>query len=385
MAHFTPEEFEHLLNHAHPRSLSLYVPSNNEVGPDAVQREIRLKNLMADALEQLATVDLTDSELERMVKAVDQVLNSAEFWDDGNKGFALFVSPELQTWYQLPVEVPALVVVSHRFHLKPLLKLINHTCGFYLLSLSQKQVQLFRGDRYKLVPVAVPDLPQSLEEVVGTETGERHLQFHTGTDAPRGGERAAQFHGHSSWKDDKQKYLERFLKAIDEAIAKHLQNDTRPLILASVEKMRTHYQDINTYPHLQTDVALKGNVSEDSLTTLHQEAFERLQPYFNQVEAAAIHKYQEEPDAKVSNDLNEILREAALGRVDTLLVAQGVREWGVFNEDTLQVQVIGEQNPHTHDLFDVAAAQTLLKGGKAFSVPLAEMPDGEPIAAVFRY
>jgi hypothetical protein len=37
------------------------------------------------------------------------------------------------------------------------------------------------------------------------------------------------------------------------------------------------------------------------------------------------------------------------------------------------------------DLFDFAAVQTLLKGGKVFVVEDDAVADGSPIAAVFRY
>jgi hypothetical protein len=73
------------------------------------------------------------------------------------------------------------------------------------------------------------------------------------------------------------------------------------------------------------------------------------------------------------------------GRVDTLFVALGTRRWGSFDEEARKVEVSDSNGPGTEDLVDLAAIQTLLKGGTVYAVPPDRVPEGSEVAAVYRY
>ncbi len=385
MERFNPQGFYELLHASHPRSVSIYLPTP-EVGADGNRRDVQLRDLVEKVLDQLKSVELKKNEHKNVMKVVDEMLSSDEFWRQGNKGFAIFVSPHLQKWYRLPIDILPLAIVSYRFHLKPLIPLVTEHEDFYLLSLSKQRVELFCGDRYGLHKEEVVGMPKDLEEVVGTDTGERQLQFHTRSTSSSGGRRPAVYHGQSSWKDDKQKYLNRFLQQVDNAVTKHLETQKAPLILSGVEKMLTEYVIINTYPHLLKEVVLQGNREGDSLKNLHTEALQKLQSYFYDQERAKIEKYLTHGSPRrISTKIDEILRQARMGKVDTVLVARGVRKWGKFDENTLAVDVEDKQTPQNHDLFDLACAETMLNGGTAYVLPPEFIPTPEPIAAVFRY
>ena len=61
---------------------------------------------------------------------------------------------------------------------KPLLPLLNSYDRFYLLSLSQNQVQLWHGTKFSLEPVEVPNLPKDMAEALALEDPEqRGLNF----------------------------------------------------------------------------------------------------------------------------------------------------------------------------------------------------------------
>ena len=88
---------------------------------------------------------------------------------------------------------------------------------------------------------------------------------------------------------------------------------------------------------------------------------------------------------KASHDLREILPAAYNGRVELLFVAVGRQEWGVYDAQGDKLQRFPQARPGAEDLLDAASIQTLLKGGAVFSVEPEAVPDGPPLAAVFRY
>jgi hypothetical protein len=381
----TMHDFQFLLEYTHPYSISLYLPTQ-EMGDIKRKREIVYKDLVQQVELQLHQLGMTEDECRKQINKLNALGETEQLWQQSNQGLAVFMSPTLQQTYQVPVEMPPTATVFHRFQLKPLLPLIAQPCEFYLLSLSKKTVELFKGDCYELKKELVPDLPESMEEVVGTETGERHLQFHTSTTTPSGSVRPAMYHGSSSWKDDKHKYLARYLQRVDTAVERHLRNSKAPLIIAGVERMRTIYTKVNTYSDFLRDFVMKGNKEKNSLVDLHQHALDLLRPHFYEEERATITRHFDHGSgSKISTDVSEILREAQQGRVDTVLVAKNVRQWGTFDPDTLKVQYLPEAQPTSHDLLDLACATTLLNGGKAYVLPPDQIPDHQNIAAVFRY
>ncbi len=378
-------DFQQLLEYSHPFSISLYL-SSDEVGLEPLKRKAEFQDLEREILDQINQLGASQAEVKRVTRCLNEIKNKDELWEIGPRGFAAFMSPDFCQLFQLPIEVKNLALISYRFHLKPLIRLLTQPCEFYLLSLTKKKIQLYKGDRYGLEPVEVPDLPKSFEEVVGVETSERHLQFHTQTASNRGGTRPAIYHGSSSWGDDKHKYLARYLQQVDNAVEKYLRASNLPLILSGVERMITTYQGANTYAHLVAHLIIKGSNALANLSALHKKALELLEPYLLQQEKQLVEKYFAHGGTnQFSFEIEEILREARLGRVDTLVVAQGVREWGQFNPDTLKVIQTGEPTPEAHDLLDIACAQTLLTGGRAYVLPPEQIPQHHSAAAVFRY
>jgi hypothetical protein len=88
---------------------------------------------------------------------------------------------------------------------------------------------------------------------------------------------------------------------------------------------------------------------------------------------------------KSSNRLTEVLLAAVDGRIDTLFLTKGVRQWGTFDAEKRVIKLHGAAHPNNEDLLDLAAVQTYLNGGTVYVVEPAEVPGGDLSAAVFRY
>lgn len=67
-----------------------------------------------------------------------------------------------------------------------------------------------------------------------------------------------------------------------------------------------------------------------------------------------------------------------------MFVAAGVQCWGAFDKETNTVHLRQEAQSGDEDLLNFAAIQTLLKGGHVYAVEPENVPDDEPLAAVFR-
>jgi hypothetical protein len=71
--------------------------------------------------------------------------------------------------------------------------------------------------------------------------------------------------------------------------------------------------------------------------------------------------------------------------VEALFVALGVQVWGKFDKDTNTIHIREEPQPGDEDLLDLAAIQTILKGGTVYALEPEKMPGHGSLAAVFRY
>jgi len=109
-------------------------------------------------------------------------------------------------------------------------------------------------------------------------------------------------------------------------------------------------------------------------------------PRFNVRRSQAGEKYYAmASQAKSSNRLTEVLLAAVDGRIETLFLANGVRQWGPFDAEKRVIDLHDAAHPNNEDLLDLVAVQTYLNGGTVYVVKPGEVPGGDLSAAVWRY
>jgi len=382
MALFTIAALENLAEIRPGPCVSIYMPTHR-IFTETEQDRIRLKNLLSRAEETLQKLGLRTPAAKEILKPAEGRLLHLPFWRSQKDGLAIFLAPEFARFHQLPLKVPELVVVGERFHLKPLLEYVG-TSKFYLLALSQDEVRLFQASQFSVSEVALEGVPKSLDEALKYDDPQSQLQFHTGTQKATG-ERAAMFHGHGVGTDDNKTNLLRFCQHLDRGLHDILRNEQAPLVVAGVDYLLPIFAEASSYKHLLPD-GVAGNPENLSPEKLQRQAWKVVEPYFNRVRREAEAKYRElGGTAKISHELKEIVPAAYNGRVESLFVAAGHQEWGVYDPAGQVLEQVPEARPGAEDLLDLAATQTLLKGGAVFSVEPEAVPDGPPVAAVFRY
>jgi hypothetical protein len=367
--------------------VSMYMRTHR-AGDEIQQDPIRLKNLLGQAEEQLLEAGSSRPKTDDLLSPARALVDDALFWQRQGHGLGLFLSSGFSRSYRLPFPSREVVSVSDHFHIKPLLPAISNNGQFYLLTLSQHEIDLYRGSRYSLAEIDLEGVPESIVDILQWEDPEKHLQMHTGSEAVLDGGVAAVFHGHGvASQDDPKDYISRYFHRIDAGISDLLGDENAPLVVAGVEYLLPIYQEANSYPHL-TEGGVARDPQEVGLEELHAEAWTLVEPLFRRKQEEALDAYRHlagTASDRASNDLKEIVAAAHYERVEALFVALDQECWGSFAPQTGDIDVHQEARPGDRDLLDFAAAQTIQNGGSVFALTQDALPDSAPLAAVLRY
>ena len=362
--------------------VSLFMPTHR-AGRETEQDPIRFKNLLREAEERLLAKGLRSPDVREMLEPAQRLLQEPGFWRNQSHGLAVFLTAEEFHSYRLPLPFEELVMIAPCFHVKPLLPFFSGDGHFYILALSQNQVRLLEGTRHSVDEIDLESMPTSMAEALQYERFDKQLQSRTGTSPGTHG-RSVMFHGHDISDEAKDKIL-RWFHRIDDELANLLIGGQSPIVLAGVEYLLPLYKEANTYPHL-LDEGISGNPEELKPEELHTRAWTLVQPFFMQAQERAAALYSQlAGTGQTTVDVKEAVLAAHHGRVDVLFVALGVQMWGKFDPSTDTVHIRRDPEPGDEDLLDLAAIQSILKGGTVYAVEPEQVPDHAPLAAVFRY
>lgn len=382
MKSISKDELKALMNTQKLPCISLFMPTHR-AGAEIQQNQIRLRNLLREAEEKLLANGLRATEVKKLLEPALGLLGNVIFWRQQSDGLALFLSADVFSYYCLPINFDELIVVTDRFHVKPLLPLLSGEGRFYILTLSQKGSRLYEGTKQSIREIELEAIPKSLAEALQYDDLEKQVRFHRGT--ARGGERGSMLSGGGAELDDAKENILKYFRQIDRGLHDLLKDERIPLMLAGVDYLFPIYREANTYPPLM-DEGITGNPKGISTEQLHKQALEIVKPYFQKSENDAIAQYRQSSGTGLtSNDIKEIVQAAYHGRVASLFITTGHQQWGGFDPASNEVQLHREMKPGSEGLLDFSAIQTFLNGGTVFSLAQEKMPDDTPIAAVFRY
>jgi hypothetical protein len=374
----TPSEGAHI---------SIFMPTYR-VGRETQQNRIRLKNLVRDAEKQLIELGYRTPDAQALLQPAEALLGPTDFWRYAGDGLAIFLSKDTVRQYALPTRLRKKLVVSDRFHVKPLLPLLSGDGVFFILALSQSEIRLLQGTRYIVAQVELGTLPDSLSSILKTEDPEAHLDRYVPTGGiGTAGRNAAIFHGVGAERENDHTKLLTYLREVDNGLRGFLQPEPAPLVIAGVSYLHSLYREVSSYPHI-VEAGISGNSEHMSLDELHAKAWPLVRPYFQQARRAARQRYRQlsgRGSHLASDDLERILPAALHGQVESLFVAVGAQQWGEFDPADTRVMQHEAYRPGDEDLLDRVAILTLLNNGRVFAVRKDQMPGRNLAAAVFRY
>jgi hypothetical protein len=353
--------------------VSLYLPTHR-AGREVTQDPVLFRRLVASAAEEV-----TDGEL---LTAAARLVDDREFWAHGSDGLAVLAGADGTTVIRLSEPTAEFMVVSDRFHLKPLMAALARRVEFDVLAISRNSVRFVTVAGSRAVETEVPDLPASMPDALRWDDREAQLQSHSGN-RTGGGQVAATFHGQGSANDTRDVDLERYLHLVDHAVASHRTGSTRPLVLAGVDDIVGAYRKVTRCHHVVHD-HVAGSPDQLRAEELADRARRFVSPSTADVERTARESFLAGATATVRT-VEQAVIAAAAGQVASIFVPADREYWGRYRPGHRLIEEHDTREPGDHDLADVAATETLRHGGLAYVVPESDIPGGGTAAATLRY
>jgi hypothetical protein len=379
-------EIEALIQRRNGWHVSIFMPTHR-LGDDILQDPVRFKNLTSEAEGQLIDLGMRQPDAQKIINPLYELATIRDFWRHQSDGLAVFISPTVFQYQRLPMNFDERVVVSDRFHIKPLLPLLSWDGRFYILTLSQQEIKLLQGTRFSVGEVDLHEIPEGLQEALRWEDPERRLQWHTSS-SNEPGMRRAEFHGHMANAEVETKELiKRYFHEIDKGLNQILGEDHAPLVLAGVDYLLPIYKEVNSYPMLE-ERGVPGSPKELDMASLHEKAWPIVQPHFQRDREEAADLYRQlsgQSDPRASDEIREIVPAAVFEQVDTFFFPKNLNQWGNFDPESNEVTLDDEYESGDEDLIDLAAAHTILNNGTVYAVEEDQVPGDANLAAIFRY
>jgi hypothetical protein len=372
---------------AHTGPCLSIVLSNGRTRYDNQEQRGAIRHAMEVGKAKLAEAALSEQEIATFLNPVRDALESrTEISKDS--AVAVYRSVEGLWDFDLPYAADPVVRLDNHFWIRPLFRLLEESTEFYILALSQKHTRLIRCTSSTAEEVDLPDsVPKNLfdfnqhaqpdhrleNRAQGGQVGKRGphvgmvVAFGTGSDA-----------------DQKDEYLHHYFKEIDKQLNVVLRPDPLPMVVAAVDYEVALYHRVSEYPML-----VEGGVhgAPDGLKggELQARALDVLQGYNGRRADKALADYEKAGAERMTTTLTETLRRAYDGRVLYLFIDEKARQFGTFDESTLEVKISSDEQKPAEDLVNLAALQTILHAGEVFSLPGDKMPGKCSIAAMLRY
>ncbi len=368
-----------------PCCVSIYLPMDKKGKEQNLHlAQGVLKQCIKEVEESLSGCQMSPTEKENYLNPLFEILNETRLWRNPSEGLAIFLSPEdgIQH-YQLPIPFAKQTYVAGHHYLVPLLPLYHNNDLYYILELSSDYVNLYEAWKYGFRNLFIEDFaPDRLEKAVGFDYKPKMLQFRSGQDLVGGGA----FHGHGEGKDDAKKELVKFFRSLDKGVTKAIGNQNVPLVLACTDYLAHVYKETNSYPRLVA-ANISGDPEFKAKGDLHMESLSVMEGYFEETQNEKAELFDKaRHTAKVSTIIDDIIKAALHGKVDTLFIAEGTDVFGTYNAKENRVTLQDQRDPHNISLTNLAAMETFRQGGKVYFLPLAKMPVKESsINALFRY
>lgn len=376
-------DYPSLLADHEPPCLSLYQPTHR-ANPDRLQDPIRFRNLVKELEASLAR-QYPAKEIAPLLAPFHELAGNDDFWTHPLDGVAVFAAQGLFRAYRLQRPVREMAIVAESFHTKPLMRILQSADRYQVLGLNRQGMRLFEGSRYALDEVRpATGVPQAAVDVVGEKEGgpERKSRVYGGASAPG----TATSHGTDLRRVEAERDTERFFRAVDEAVLEnHSRPSGAPLLLAALPEHHNLFRSVSRNPFLLAD-AIDVDASALSTDALRERAWQIVLPHYLDRLNGLIERFGTACARQAgSDDLSDIARQAAAGRIDTLLIEADREVPGRFDKDSGAIEFAPLEDPGVDDLLDDLAEHALRNGGDMVIVPADLMPGKSGIAAIYRY
>lgn len=266
----TAEELEMLQVAKQDIGLSLYIPYVAPSSADNPNR-IQLKNALKEAARLLRARKLHSTEIDKILKPAQKLLDSDEFRSAGAHNLVLFMRNNFFAKYHLPSDdMRPIIKVGKTFDTESLVELMRDNQAYYILVLNHNNVSLLKGDKYHIERQNAETLPTNMVETLGIDEYPKEQQTHSvaATSIGKGSEQA---HGQYNKKQVDKDMLIEFFRRIDRQLHRIIKDLRTPLIISGADSILPLYRRVNTHPSLLLD-DIKGNMEHEPLDSMRDRA-----------------------------------------------------------------------------------------------------------------
>jgi hypothetical protein len=364
----TADELKSLAAHRDDLCVSIYLPTT-PLTQETDGDRLKLKNLGKQAIRQLSEAGADKARVASVAEHLDDLVDDDEFWRFQAHSLAVLATPDHVHTFRVPNALSSTVVVSDRFHLKPLLRAATFPNDGYVLALAEGAVRLVEVSAdLPAAAVRVEGMPKDAPSALGKAT----LNDRSPSGRIQGSE-------------GKKVRLTQYARKVDAALRSVLAGREVPLILAAAEPLASIYRSVNTYPHLVAPT-LSGNPEELADAALAARARAVLDDVYRaEIVAWGALFSARENQGRATTDVAQAARAATIGAVDSLLVDIDAVVSGTVDDADGSVTFASEPAVGSYGIVDEIARRTLLGGGRVLAVRQADIPGGRQLAAILRY
>lgn len=368
--------------------VSIFVPTHR-AGEKVLQQEdaLALKNELKKVKQKLSNKGMQEKAINKLLRPAQELVDNSPFWREQSDGLAIFITEDFFEKHTLPVYFEAFNYVSTSFYLKPLMPLFVDDGDFYLMTLDLGNVNLYDCTAYSYTEILIQDLiPEQKQDRVGYDYEEKNLQFRT----QQAGSGQAVFHGHEAATGKRKNEIKKYFRAINDGLLNIFKGEKKPLLIASQDYLYGIYNTVNSYPYL-VDTNIKVNLDAANLYEIHEVAWDKMAPIFDQKRKTKIERFNtEQGTGTTAVGINKVLKAAIHGKIDTLFCENKADVFGKYKNENERIAVTesekSEEDENTISLMNLAAIKTLLKGGDVFLLEKENMPDSNAkVNALCRY
>lgn len=369
--------------------VSVYFPTY--VGGNEVQQNpIRLKNAIRTASEQLKEVGFDEREIRSLLAELEERVEDSDFWNHQRRGLSVFVKNSQTEWIKLPTPPPEITVVADRYHIRPLIPVMQDTKRFHVLSATLDGATLYEANEHELAELKVEGLPNGIASLRGQIEFQGDTGFHVRDRGQQvGGSDQPKYHALGESADDYEEVLlEQYAKKIAKAVEHHLAQDTSPLLLAGQARLLGRLkQELNT-EHLADETVQKdpASLTDDELRRATREIANGLElDADREGDLKRLKALLEGGDVAGSRKLQELFRASEEGRIQSIFLDPDTLVWGQYDEAQRSVETDSGPSAQNEDLLNRLAVRTLAQRGEVYSMPEELREDGGLVAGLYRY
>lgn len=347
--------------------VSIYLRTT-PVTQEATGDRIELKNLAKDAVNRLEEKSADRRRVVALSEQLDDLVDDDDFWRFQARSLAIFATPDNINTFRVPNALAPLVVVSDRFHLKPLLRAVTFPNVAYVLALAEGSVRFVEVfAELPAVSVKVDGMPRDAGSAVGRSS--------VNDRSPS---------GRLQGSEGQKVLLRQFARKVDHALRGLISGSDIPLILAATEPLASIYRSVNTYPRLAeaTIEGSPGGLTNDQLGERSRTVLDGL--YRDELATLRTLFETRENQGRATTDVVQAARAATFGAVAVLLVDIDEIIPGTVDDDGT-VSFEDQTVATTYGVVDEIASRVIRSSGRVLGVRKDDIPGGKSLAAILRY